>query len=159
MFNLLNLLFTGGGLHCNVSHNLSTLARTGGGRLNECKSNEGNVRTEKWKFRAYCSLRQVISVHHLAIQPTVRACNRSKYTAVYVSNVPNQIGRDTDFFLCNSFNQRFTDFIARASNYSYGYKLNNRKGLPWISGFTTFWLTRRNESNCVRLNLRNEVVA
>ena len=41
MFNLPNLRFTWGGLHGDVSCNLSTLVRTGGGRLNECKSDEG----------------------------------------------------------------------------------------------------------------------
>lgn len=40
MFNLPNLRFTWGGLHGDVSCNLSTLARVGGGRLNERKSNE-----------------------------------------------------------------------------------------------------------------------
>lgn len=56
MFNLSNLRFTWGGLHGDVSCNLSTLARVGGGRLNECKSNEGICGTETTRVdRRVCS--------------------------------------------------------------------------------------------------------
>ncbi len=40
MSKLVNYPFTWGGVHGDVSCNLSTLVRVGGGRLNECKSNE-----------------------------------------------------------------------------------------------------------------------
>lgn len=43
-------LHLGGGLHGDVSCNLSTLVRIGGGRLNECKSNEGICRREGFNF-------------------------------------------------------------------------------------------------------------
>lgn len=54
MFNLPNLRFTWGGLHGDVSCNLSTLARVGGGRLNECKSNEGICGEHKSHYSQYC---------------------------------------------------------------------------------------------------------
>lgn len=160
MFNLVNLRFTGGGIQGNdpvIASNLSTLTRVGGGRLNERKSDEGYCR-ECREFQEYSNLRNTISIRYINIQPSVRACDGSKYRQLYVSNFYNQGGRNINFSLCDPFNKWDNTSVAGACFYDNGSKFSDEQGFSWFSLFSTTRSVRSNQSNSVCLT-RNEVVA
>lgn len=140
MFNLPNLRFTWGGLHGDVSCNLSTLARVGGGRLNECKSNEGR----SWK----CGVRSttVSCFSHLFDSNNFF----SRFSAVFTNN--NILSKQQLFrCLCITIKRGNRCFYKRSRQQiiadTFGKHCNFRE--PQLSvgilGRNSFLLTVRNE--------------
>lgn len=136
---------------------LQTSRSVGGGVSNGCKSNERDVKERK--FRAYCNLRNTISIRHFDIQSTVCSCGGNKYRQLYVPNIFNQIGRNSNLSLYNALEHWRNTSVSRTSHYVNGYKFSNRENFSWLSVFTTIRFTRCNKSDCVRLNSESGVVA
>lgn len=149
MFNLPNLRFTWGGLHGDVSCNLSTLARVGGGRLNECKSNEGICGREKWTDGRVSRRRSLSTKSHAFFFPSAEFC---KPNTLESSKVHFKLGIQREYSMVS----RQLLCVLR-----YG-KFKNQFILCKI-----FWekyrviFTRCKQGFCSRLLLttRNEVIA
>lgn len=147
MFNLPNLRFTWGGLHGDVSCNLSTLARVGGGRLNECKSNEGICGRKGFSF---------FGTKRLCYFATSASTDRNNnYTTIYT----------TILYFCNGL-CRVCNFLRSTRQFESNNKLQcqpfafcAKHGLVRKYGFIQVCRIYSNSfSNLLRLN-RNEVIA
>lgn len=145
MSKLVNYPFTGGGLHGDVSCNLSTLTRVGGGRLNERKSNERCRTTSSIRILRYWYFKQnrklyvsPSSKQRFDSQSNIlenRRCGQRRF---------NILSRQQLARICVSqlwFNQFRGQFCYKLEKHNRPFQWNN------------FNLYRS------RLNLRNEVIA
>lgn len=140
-------LHLGGDLHGDVSRNLSTLARVGGGRLNECKSNEGICGREI--FRIFSTKR----LRYFAASTSTDKNNN--YTTIYA----------TILYFCNrlrgvcNFHKSNGQFTSKNKFQFSPFVLCIKHGLVREYSFVRLCRIFSNSfSNLLRLT-RNEVIA